>query len=298
MWFKLAAANFSAKNLGKMADISNSYSINYNISGFTKTVAPPSVTKGETISEITLTLQENYEMNSTATLSYGSTSVNATVSGSTYKWTNITPTGSVTITAKATWVGTGEESGGSEGDGSGTVTYTITYKYQSGGVDIQTATTETVTAGTSMTFSTSNAPTITGYTVSKVSPTSATINSDTTVIYTYTAVASDSYGPNLLSTGELNEGYTLGSGSCTMTEKAEVYTYMYVPIEAGATYYGLNFKRCWWLDADKNALETYNGKNESPQWTATAPGNAAYWCGCAYYTEQELATASFAKILS
>lgn len=109
MWFKLAAANFSAKNLGKMADISNSYSINYNINGFTKTVAPPSVTKGETISEITLTLQENYEMDSIATLSYGSTSVNATVSGSTYKWTNITPTGSVTITAKATWVGTGEE---------------------------------------------------------------------------------------------------------------------------------------------------------------------------------------------
>lgn len=109
MWFKLAAANFSAKNLGKMADISNSYSINYNVSGFAKTTAPTSVTKGSKISEIILTLQENYEMTGTATLTYGSTSVNATVSGSTYKWTNITPTGSVTITAKATWVGTGEE---------------------------------------------------------------------------------------------------------------------------------------------------------------------------------------------
>ncbi len=122
MWFKLAAANFSAKNLGKMADISNSYSINYNISGFAKTTAPTSVEKGKTISEITLTLQENYEMTGTATLSYGATSLNATVSGSTYKWTNITPTGSVTITAKATWVGSGEEP-----DNGGTVGGTTTW---------------------------------------------------------------------------------------------------------------------------------------------------------------------------
>ena len=83
-----------------------------------------------------------------------------------------------------------------------------------------------------------------------------------------------------------------------MTENANVYVYMYVPIEAGATYYGLNFKRCWWLDADKGEVSTYNGKTNSPQWTATAPTTAAYWCGCAYYTEQDLTTASFAKVLS
>ena len=144
MWFKLAAANFSAKNLGKMADISNSYSINYNISGFAKTTAPTSVEKGKTISEIKLTLQENYEMTGTATLTYGSTSVNATVSGSTYKWTNITPTGSVTITAKATWVGTGEEpvippSGGD------TSTETVALVFTEGTLDSVTGAEKTAT---------------------------------------------------------------------------------------------------------------------------------------------------------
>ena len=66
--------------------------------------------------------------------------------------------------------------------------YTITYKYVDGsGNSIATQTTETVESGTQKTFSTSNAATVNGYTVSSVIPTSATITSNITVTYTYTA---------------------------------------------------------------------------------------------------------------
>ena len=67
--------------------------------------------------------------------------------------------------------------------------YTITYNYKNtSGTVIKTATTETnVKYGTVKTFSTSNAPAISGYTIQSVSPTSATITSNTTVTYTYAA---------------------------------------------------------------------------------------------------------------
>ena len=68
-------------------------------------------------------------------------------------------------------------------------TYTITYKYMCGSTSIKAATTEVVNAGVTKTFSTSNAPAINGYTVSSVSPTSATIDKNTTVTYNYTANA-------------------------------------------------------------------------------------------------------------
>lgn len=69
--------------------------------------------------------------------------------------------------------------------------YTITYKYMSGSTEIKTATTEQVAAGTTKTFSTSNAPAISGYTVSSVSPTSATITGNITVTYNYAANSGD-----------------------------------------------------------------------------------------------------------
>jgi lysophospholipase L1-like esterase len=66
------------------------------------------------------------------------------------------------------------------------VHYTITYKYvDSDGKTIKPSTTESVAAGTSKTFTISDAPTINGYTINSVSPTSVNINSNTTVIYTY-----------------------------------------------------------------------------------------------------------------
>ena len=71
----------------------------------------------------------------------------------------------------------------------GDTKYTITYQYMCNGSSIKTATTEQVSAGTTKIFSTSSAPAITGYTVSSVSPTSATIDRDITVTYTYAEVS-------------------------------------------------------------------------------------------------------------
>lgn len=74
-----------------------------------------------------------------------------------------------------------------ESGGSTPTNYTITYNYvDSNGATINASTTETVVAGTSKTFTASDAPTIDGYTISNVSPTSAVINSNTVVTYIYT----------------------------------------------------------------------------------------------------------------
>ena len=75
------------------------------------------------------------------------------------------------------------------GGGSETTYYTITYKYMSGSTSIKTQFTEQVVAGTIKTFSTSGAPTISGYAVSNVNPSGQQIiNSDITVTYNYIAV--------------------------------------------------------------------------------------------------------------
>lgn len=83
------------------------------------------------------------------------------------------------------------------------VQYTITYKFMCGSTEIRSSTTETVNKGTQKTFSTSEAPTIVGYTVSSVSPSGLqTINSDITVIYSYeSSTAFATKGPyNLFTT--------------------------------------------------------------------------------------------------
>lgn len=69
-----------------------------------------------------------------------------------------------------------------------TTYYTITYKCMSGSTTLQTST-ETVIAGTTKNFSTANAPSISGFTVSSVSPSGTQIiNRDLTVTYTYEVV--------------------------------------------------------------------------------------------------------------
>lgn len=84
--------------------------------------------------------------------------------------------------------------------------YTITYRYLCDGQSIKTSTTEKVTSGTYKTFNTNNAPLIDGYTVLSVSPTSATINSNTTVTFTYkknvVGTTVDIYLPQPLGTGD------------------------------------------------------------------------------------------------
>lgn len=93
-------------------------------------------------------------------------------------------------------------------------TCTITYKYMCNGASIKANTTEVVTKGTSKTFSTSNAPSISGYTISSVSPTSATINSNTTVTYTYIVNEVVEPEPEDPSVGTgIFDGYTMALGN-------------------------------------------------------------------------------------
>lgn len=73
-----------------------------------------------------------------------------------------------------------------EGGGTDTTYYTITYNYvDSNGTTIQTATTESVAAGTNKSFSISSAPNITGYEINSVSHSNITVTSNITIIYTY-----------------------------------------------------------------------------------------------------------------
>lgn len=112
-------------------------------------------------------------------------------------------TGDITIVVGTSYVGTGTPE---------TTYYTITYQYMCNGTSIKTATTEQVTAGTTKTFSTSGAPVITGYTISGVSPTSATVTGNTTVTYTYTA--NGGAGGNEMEAGTYtysNSGYVLAT---------------------------------------------------------------------------------------
>lgn len=191
MWFMLNTTFDEGKHLGHLDTLQSTYSVSYTLTGLSKRSSDTinSIAKTQTSFTTKLDLKSNYTWDSSSTISAtGGTVTSATLSGTILTVVVGSVTGSVAIVAKATYTG-----GGSEGDDDITDptpdgTYTITYKYMSGSTEIKTATTETVTAGTTKTFSTSGAPTISGYTISSVSPSGAqTINANTTVTYTYTA---------------------------------------------------------------------------------------------------------------
>lgn len=110
------------------------------------------------------------------------------------------------------------------------ITYhTITYKYvDSTGATIKADATETVATGTQKTFSTSDAPTIDGHTISSVNPTSTTVNGDITVTYTYTVNQAEGDGEAYW-VGEKLSGKTHGTGVASSYLGAQYY---YVTDEA------------------------------------------------------------------
>lgn len=74
------------------------------------------------------------------------------------------------------------------------VYYTVTYEYRdTNGNIVNGATTKRVLSGTTFTLSTSDAPSITGYTISTVSHTNVTVNSDITITFTYEPLANVTY---------------------------------------------------------------------------------------------------------
>lgn len=75
----------------------------------------------------------------------------------------------------------------------------------------------------------------------------------------------------------LEEGYTLDSTAYKTTARNTAFTYKEVPVEAGATYYSEGAGRIWFLDSDKNGLETANvSKGVDPLYQFTVPSNAVY----------------------
>jgi hypothetical protein len=112
--------------------------------------------------------------------------------------------------------------------------YTITYKYvDARGTTIKTDTTETVTAGTVKNFT---APTIIGYIFSSASHTSATVNSDITVTYTYTADGA---------VGEITDYIQEGKAIVKvgeLSDNAAFFAVVNYPVK-GATYYAIPYAR-------------------------------------------------------
>jgi hypothetical protein len=177
MIITLKGADFSQSNIGTLSSwrISRSLGTGATYEGVT------SVDKGAAFSA-TVTLAEGYEVGTAGvTVTMGGTVLSGahSISGNVITITIAEVTGNVLIKVPTVNTSTGEEE---EPD---VTQYTITYKYQSSGIDIKASTTEKVAHGTVKTFSTSKAPNINGYTVSSVTPTSATITSDITVIYNY-----------------------------------------------------------------------------------------------------------------
>lgn len=226
MWFKLNTT--FTQSLGTLSSLSNSWSITRNLTNFSTDSTVTSVAKNGSYSA-TFTLNDGCTYSSHS-VTMGGSAVTSGVTLSSDKKTLTVSISKVTGAVVITAVATGASSGGSGGEGGSGGTYTITYKYMSGSTEIKAATTETVSAGTSKTFSINNAPSISGYTVSSVSPTSATINSNTTVTYYYSVV--NSGDGSTITTTYTNAGYVLAStGALTGTSSTWIHS-DFIPISS------------------------------------------------------------------
>lgn len=179
MIITLKGANFSTNKIGTLSN----WTILPVIDSGTVYSGVRSVKKGDPFTA-TLTLQDNYAYSNGVEVTMGGGgTITKTESGKVTTISTTSTTGNITIKAL-----TYNTSTGGSGSGGETTKYTITYKYMSGSTTIKTQFTEQVTAGTTKTFSTAGAPSVSGYTCSSVSPSGQqTINSDITVTYNYTA---------------------------------------------------------------------------------------------------------------
>ena len=75
---------------------------------------------------------------------------------------------------------------------------------------------------------------------------------------------------------ELIEDWNLTPNSANGQRNADYFTYKYIPIEPGVTYYAQYGTRSWYLDGDKNALKTVNLRTNETPYQFTAPANAHY----------------------
>lgn len=198
MIITLKGANFSGSNVGTLS----TWLINKSLKGVTTTSTVTSVDKDGSYTA-TFKVADGYELYSEY-VTMGGVDITQQLIWSDDTTATLTiskVTGNVYINIVAN----------SESEEEEPVYYTITYKYvDSSGNTIGANTTEQVLAGTSKTFNTSGAIGIDGYTISSVSPTSATVNSNITVTYTYTVNATS--GASYWISEKLT-GNTIGSGT-------------------------------------------------------------------------------------
>ena len=274
MIITLKGADFSSSNIGTLStwSISRVLGTGATYSGVTY------VDKGAALSA-TVTIADGYELGSAGvTVTMGGVAGSyATVDGSTVTISISSVTGNVVIKVPTVNSSTGEED-------SETTYYIVTYKYvNADGNSIKSDTTESVAAGTSKTFSTSNAASISGYTVSSVSPTSATINSNTTVTYTYATNTTSSDGTivALADTNNYESGtFLLANGNSTTL--ANYIPSQLIEVEGGKSYTVVHYAVhiCHWLDETETFISgasNVSATNGSANtYTLTAPSTAKY----------------------
>jgi hypothetical protein len=59
-------------------------------------------------------------------------------------------------------------------------------------------------------------------------------------------------------------------------KNTDYFTFKYIPIEPGCTYYNYYGTRSWFFDRDKKALKSINVRTQSTPYQFTAPENACY----------------------
>lgn len=74
------------------------------------------------------------------------------------------------------------------------------------------------------------------------------------------------------------DGINLHSTSYKDIVNDEYFTFKYIPIEPGATYYAQYGTRSWFLDSEKNAVRTQNIRTNPTQYQFTARDGEYYIC--------------------
>ncbi len=176
----LKGADFSESNIGTLSTCI----ITRSLGSGTTYSGPSYVDKGAAF-KATITIAKGYVIGATGvavTMGGKAVSSGITITGNTVTIDIASVTGNILIKVPTE------------------VIYTVTYRYiDLNGAIIKDDDTETVVAGTYKEFTTEDAPTIDGYTVSFITPAIVTVNSNTTVIYTYASNESVDYETVLIS---------------------------------------------------------------------------------------------------
>lgn len=72
------------------------------------------------------------------------------------------------------------------------------------------------------------------------------------------------------------ERWNLTPTSSNGQSNSSYFTFKYIPIEGGATYYAQYGTRSWYFDSEKTAIKSVNIRTNTVPYQFTAPENACY----------------------